>query len=91
MKHCYEKSNRKTKYQQGWKGKNKAKGKWQPKRTRPQNVEEKENVAHYKKFKVVRQGHGSQPGGQHNGGDGIGWLQCWTCGKEHLRKDCPQN
>ena len=36
LKHCYEKSKCKTKSQQGWKGKDKAKGKWHPKRTTPQ-------------------------------------------------------
>lgn len=28
LKHCYEKSKNKKKYQQGWRGKDKAKGKW---------------------------------------------------------------
>ena len=60
LKHFYEQSKRKTKYQHGWKGKDKGKGKWQLKRTWHHNVEEKENFSPYKKFNIVRQGHGSQ-------------------------------
>jgi len=58
------------------------------KRTRPQNAEEKEIVAPQKKFNVDRHGHGSQQ--QHRGG-GTEWLECWTCSKEHLKRDCPHN
>ena len=32
LKHCYEQSKHKTESQQGWKGKDKAKSKWQPQR-----------------------------------------------------------
>lgn len=71
MKPCYEKSKCKTNSQQGWKGKDKDKGKWWSKRTIPHDVCEKENVAPYKKLNVVRQGHGSEPGGQQNRGDGM--------------------
>jgi len=84
-KHCYEQSMCKTRSQHGWKGKEKGKGKWKPKRKRPLNEEAKENVAPYKKFNIARWVHGLQ---QQNKSDGTGWLQCWTCGKEHLRRDC---
>jgi len=57
------------------------------KRTRPQDVGEKENFVPYKKFNVVGQGHGSQPGGKKKKCEGKGQLQCWICGKEHFRKD----
>jgi len=45
LKHCYEYSKCKKKYQQGWKGKDKGKDKWKLKRKRAQNAKEKENVA----------------------------------------------
>ena len=35
--------------------------------------------------------NGPQPGEQQNRGDGRRKLQCWTCGKEHLKKYFPQN
>ena len=41
LKHYCQQSKHKNEYQQGWKGKEKCKGKWNPKRERPQNVEEK--------------------------------------------------
>lgn len=88
LTHYYEQSKHKNEYQQGWKGKDKGKGKWKLKRTKPHNPKEKENVAPYKKFNVARQVHGSQ---QQNIGDGIGQLECCTCGKEHLKRDCLQN
>jgi len=85
LKHCYELSKCKTKSQQGWKGKDKAKGKWHPKLKIPQDVGEKESVVSYKKF------NGPQPRGKQNKGDGKGRLYCWTCGKEHLKRDCLYN
>eukprot|EP00253_Pinus_taeda_P023658 PITA_23658 len=90
LKRCYEHSKHKNESQQGWKwkDKDKGKGKWKPEITRPHNVEEKENVAPQKKLNVTRQGHGSH---QQHRGDGSGWLECWTCGKEHLKRDCPPN
>eukprot|EP00253_Pinus_taeda_P019959 PITA_19959 len=88
LKHCYEKSKRKNESQQGWKGKAKGKGKWQPKRERLQYANEKENVAPQKRFNATRQGHESQ---QQHRGVGTGRLEHWTCGKEHLKRDCPQN
>lgn len=50
LKHFYEQLKRKTMSQQGWKDKDKAKGKWQLKRTRPKDAGEKQNVAPYKEF-----------------------------------------
>ena len=88
MNNCYEKEKHKNESHQGWKGKDKGKGKLQLKIIRSQNAEEKENVAPHKKFNVARQGYGSQ---QKPKGDDTGWLECWTCGKEHLKRDCPQN
>ena len=60
MKH--NQSKHKNESQKVWKEKYKDKVKWQPKRTRPQNAEEKENFAPHKKFNATRQGHGSQLG-----------------------------
>lgn len=91
LKHCYQQSMCKTKSQRRWKGKENEKGKWQLKKTRSQNAEEKENVAPYKNFNVVRQGHGQQPEGHHNRGDDKGQLQFWACGKQHVKRYCLQN
>ena len=52
------------------------------------HVYEKENMAQKNKFNAGRQGHESQ---QQHRGVGTGRLECWTCGKEHLKRDCPQN
>ena len=57
------------------------------KKNKALDAEEKENVAPYKKFNVARQGHGSL---QKNRGDGTERLECWICGKEHLKKYCLQ-
>lgn len=38
------------KYQEGWKGKEKGKGKWNLKGPRPQDAGQKENISPYKKF-----------------------------------------
>jgi len=56
LKHCYEQSKRKKKYQ----------------RTRPQDAGEKDNAVPYNKFNVVGKGHGSQPRGKNNKGEGKG-------------------
>jgi len=71
------------------KGDDKIKGKWPSKKVRHQDVDEKENVSPYKKFNVVDKGRGSQLGEQQTRGDGRGPLQCWICGKDHCKKDCP--
>jgi len=60
LKHCYEHSKHKNESLQGWKGKQKGKGKWKLKRDRPQNASERENVAPQKRLSATRQGHGSQ-------------------------------
>ena len=86
LNHCYEQSKHKNESQQGWKGKNKCKGKWKLKIEMPQNVDKKENVAPQKRFNAARQGHGSQ---QQHRGEGTGWLECLTCIKEHLKRDFP--
>jgi len=39
------------------KGNEKVKGKWPPKRGRPQDAGEKENVSPYKKFSTIEKGH----------------------------------
>ena len=54
----------------------------------PQHADGKENVALQKKFNAARQGHESQ---QQHRGVGTGRLECWTCGKEHFKRDCPYN
>jgi len=45
-------------------------------------------VAPQKNFNAAKQGHASQ---QQHRGDGTGWLECWTCDKEHPKRDCPHN
>ena len=57
IKNCYEQSKHKNESQHGWKGKDKGRGKWHPKRKKPQHADEKENVAPQKRFNVVRHGH----------------------------------
>ena len=57
LKHCYEYSKCKDESQHECKGKEKGKGKWKPKRERPYNAEEKENVAPQKNFNAGGQGH----------------------------------
>jgi len=42
LKHCYEQSKRKSETKQDWRGNAKNKGKWDKKRTRPQNIGNKE-------------------------------------------------
>lgn len=88
LKHCYEKSKCKNESQHGWKGKYKGKDKSQPKRTRPQHADEKENVAPKKRFNVARQGHEWQ---QQHRCVGTIRLECWTCGKEKLKRYFPLN
>lgn len=53
LKHYYEQSKCKKKSQQGWKGKEMTKGKCTPKKTRPQDAGENENVVPYKTFTLV--------------------------------------
>ena len=38
----------------------KTKGKWPPKRGRPQDTSEKDNVVPYKRFNTAEKGHGEQ-------------------------------
>jgi len=45
-------------------------------------------VAPQNKFNVARHGHGSQ---QQHRVDGTGLLECWTCRKRHLKRNCPHN
>jgi len=66
LKHYFEQSNRKTKRHQGWKEKDKTKGKWPSKQIRPQDVGEKKNFVPYKKFNVLGKGHESKPRGKKN-------------------------
>jgi len=54
LKHFYDKSKCKNESQHGWKGKDKGRGKWQPKKTRPQHEDGKENVAPQKIFNAAR-------------------------------------
>ena len=56
LKHCYEYSKRKSKPKQGWKGNDKTKGKWDKKRTRPQEISNKVNVMSPKKFNASDRG-----------------------------------
>lgn len=88
LKNCYEQSKHKAKPKLDFKRNEKFNGKWPPKRRRPKDESEKENVSSYKKFNVVEKGEGSQPVEQQNIGDGRGPLQCWICGKYHYNKGC---
>eukprot|EP00253_Pinus_taeda_P006366 PITA_06366 len=88
LKHCYEQSKRKNESQHGWKGKYKGRGKWRPNRTRPQHADGEENVAPQKRFNAARQGYGPQQQRKQHRGEDTGQLECWTCGEEHLRRDC---
>ena len=58
LKHFYEQSKPKVDPERDLKGNEKVKGKWPPKRGRPQDASEKENVVIYKKFNAVEKGHG---------------------------------
>lgn len=44
----------------------------------------------HKKFNAVDRGQGFQSKDQKKG-DGRNPLQCWTCGNDHSRTDCPQH
>jgi len=56
LKHCYEQSKRKFEPKCDLKGNEKSKGKWPPKRGRPQDASEKENVVPYKRFNTTEKG-----------------------------------
>ena len=60
MKHCYEKSKHKVEPKHDLKRNDKPKGKWPPKRGKPQDASEKENVVPYKRFNTIEKGHGEQ-------------------------------
>jgi len=47
-------------------------------------------VAPQKRLNAARQGYGPQQQQKHRG-EGTGRLECWTCGEEHLRRDCSQH
>ena len=59
MNHFYEKSKYKVETKCDFKGNEKAKGRWPPKRKILQDASEKENVVPYKKFNRFEKGHGS--------------------------------
>jgi len=59
LKHCYDQSKQKTKSQQGWKVKEKAKVKWKLKRTRPQDVSEKKMLH----LTIILMGHNTEGSG----------------------------
>ena len=86
LKHFYEQSKCKFEPKHDLKRNDKVKGKWPPKRGRPQDASEKENVFPYKRFNTTEKGHGEQ---QARGG-GREPLQCWICGKDHRKRDCTQ-
>lgn len=90
LKHCYEQSKHNSYPKWGWKGNDKTKGKRNNKRGRPWDVGNKENTKSYKKFNAVDIGNGSQPE-EKNKRDGRKPLQCWTCGREHRKRDYPQH
>ena len=86
MKHCYEQSKHKVEPKYNLKRNDKAKGKWPPKRGRPQHESEKDNAVPYKKFNTAEKGHEEKWAR----GCGKERLQCWICGKDHCKRDYPQ-
>lgn len=60
LKHCYEKSKCRSESEQDWKGNKKNKRKWDKKRTRPQDIGNKENTAPPKNFNASNTGQGFQ-------------------------------
>ena len=84
LKHYYEQSKHKVEPKHDFKINEKAKGKWPPKRGRPQDASEKYNAVPYKRFNTAKKGHGEQQ----TRGSGREPLQCWICGKDHRKRDC---
>ena len=62
LKHCYAQSKHRVEPKHDLKGNERVKWKWPPKRGKPQDASEKENVSPHKKFNAVEKGHGSQHG-----------------------------
>ena len=85
MNNLYEKSKHKVESKKGWKQNNNTKGKWPPKREKPLDSSEKENVSPYKKFNAVEKEHGPQLGEQHNRDDGMGQFHYWICGNDYCK------
>lgn len=52
------------------------------------NTNDKENATSYKKFNANGRGEGFQLE-EKNKGDDTNPLQCWTCGEDHHKRDCP--
>ena len=90
LKHCYEKSKCRSETKEYWKGNEKNKVKWDKKKTRPQDIGNKENVASPNKFNASDIGQGFQFE-EMNKRDGRKPLKHWTCGKYHRRRGCPQH
>ena len=86
MKHCYEQSKCKIELKHDLKRNEKAKGKWPPKRGRPQDASEKKNAVPYKRYNTIQKGHGEQ---QTRGG-GREPLKCLICGKGYCKRYCSQ-
>jgi len=86
LKHFYEQSKHKVEPKHDLKINEKDKGKWTPKRGRPQDASDKENVFPYKRFNTTDKGHGEQ---QVRGSTREA-VQCWICGKDHRKRDFPQ-
>lgn len=89
LKHCYEKSKCRSETKHDWKQNENTKSKWDKKRSRPQDIGNNENASPPKKFNAYDRGQGFQFE-EKNKGDGMNPLQCWTCGKDHQRRDCPK-
>ena len=58
MKHYYEQSKHGSETKRDWKGNEKNKGKWDKKRGKPQDIDDKENVVSHKNFNAVDRVHG---------------------------------
>ena len=85
MKHCYQQSERKIEPKGDFKGNEKVKVKWPPKQGRPQDASEKENLVPYKKLNTTEKEHEEK---KTRGGGRVS-LQCWICGKDCHKRDCP--
>eukprot|EP00253_Pinus_taeda_P011986 PITA_11986 len=90
LKCCYEQLKRRSETKPDWKGNERNKGKWDKRQERPQDIGNKENAMPHKKFNSSNRRQEFQYEEQNKG---AGWkpLQCWTCGKDHHRRDFPQH
>lgn len=90
LRRFYEQLKKRSKTKRDRKGNAKNKGKWDRKLEIPKGTSNKENLVPSKKLITSDRGQGHQYEEQNKE---VGWnpIVHWTCGKDHHRKDCPQN